>query len=73
MALRNFNFQQDNDPKHTCAIARQYFDTEKIAKLDWPSQSSDLNPIEHLWSILDDKIPMSLRTNMKRFWTAMRE
>ena len=36
MALRNFNFQQDNDPKHTCAIARQYFDTEKIAKLDWP-------------------------------------
>jgi len=66
MALRNFTFQQDSDPKHTCAIARQYFDTEKIAKLDWPSQSS-----EHLWFILDDKIPMSLRTNLERFWTAM--
>ena len=61
MALRNFTFQQDNNPKHI----------EKISKLDWPSQSPGLSPTEHLWSILDDRIPMSLRTNLERFWTAM--
>lgn len=71
MNLDRFIFQQDNDPKHTSRVATQYFTENQIEKLEWPAQSPDCNPIEHLWSILDTKIPLSARQNMQIFWNEL--
>ena len=49
-------FQQDNDPSHKCAAARQWFHRNGVTVLDFPPWSPDLNPIENLWSQLDKAV-----------------
>jgi DNA-binding CsgD family transcriptional regulator len=49
-------FQHDNDPKHTSKVVQAYLKNKAIVVLDWPSQSPDMNPIEHSWKAVKDRI-----------------
>ncbi|GJQ84718.1 putative phosphatidylinositol-3,4-bisphosphate 4-phosphatase [Trypoxylus dichotomus] len=49
-------FMQDNDPKHTNKRAKRWFRENKVEIMDWPAQSTDLNPIENLWALIENVV-----------------
>uniref|UniRef100_A0A8C7SUX3 Transposase Tc1-like domain-containing protein n=1 Tax=Oncorhynchus mykiss TaxID=8022 RepID=A0A8C7SUX3_ONCMY len=62
---RGWVFQHDNDLKHTTRATKEWLRKKHLKVLEWPSQSSDLNPIENLWRELKIHIAQRQPRNLK--------
>ncbi|CAJ0943504.1 unnamed protein product [Ranitomeya imitator] len=59
----------DNDPKHKAKATQEFIKAKKWNIFEWPSQSSDLNPIEHAFHLLKTKLQTERPTNKQQLKT----
>ena len=51
-----FILMEDNAPSHSSHYTTREREKEGIQKVDWPPNSRDLNPIEHIWALMKSRI-----------------
>ncbi|GFU42073.1 transposable element Tc3 transposase [Trichonephila clavipes] len=52
----DFIFMNDNASCHQAVLIDDFLETENTQRMSWPANSSDLNPIKHVWDMLGRQI-----------------
>ena len=58
-------FMQDNALCHT---AKTFLSEEDVTVMEWPAQSPDMNPIENVWKLLNERVKEKNPRNVKELW-----
>ena len=69
----SFMLMQDNTPPHIRNYAMKFFKANDIPVMSRPSTSSDLNPIENICDIIDDRLKTMRPRNLKQLQTMIQQ
>ena len=63
---QEWEFQQDKASCHTAKSTKRWLEQHGVGVVeDWPTKGDDINPMENLWAILDDRLEQKKFTTKK--------
>ena len=65
-------FMQDNAPCHTVKSLKTFLSEEDVTVMEWPAQSPDMNPIENVWKLLNERAKEKNPRNVEELWTNLK-
>ena len=69
-----WELQQDKATCHTARSTREWLEENDIVVLDaWPTKGDDINPMENLWAILDERLQRRRYTTLAGLKKVLRE
>ena len=63
---------QDNAPCHTAKSVKTFLSEEDVTAMEWPAESPDMNPIENVWKLLNERAKEKNPRNVEELWTNLR-
>ena len=63
-----WQFQHDNDPKHTSPAVKTCLQYQETVVMNWPVQYPETNPIENLLKIAKKKLDSTKTRNKEELW-----
>ena len=64
---------QDNVPCHTAKSVKTFLSEEDVTVMKRPAQSSDMNPIENVWKLLNERDKEKNPRNVEEPWINLKE
>ena len=61
-------FMQDNSPSDTVKSVKTFLSEEDVTVMELPAQSPDMNPIENIWMLLNERAKEKNAGNIEELW-----
>ena len=65
-------FMQDNAPYHATKSVKTFLSEDDVTVMGWPAQSPDMNPIENVWKLLNERTKQKNQRNIEELWTNLK-
>ena len=65
-------FMPDNAPCHTAKSVKTFLSEKDAAVMEWLVQSPDMNPIENVWKLLNERAKEKNPRNVEELWTNLK-
>ena len=64
-------YQHDNARPHVSTMTKSYLKRKRIKQIIWPANSPDMDIIENIWSIIDNRLLKSTINNVDELINAL--
>ena len=63
---------QENALCHTAKSVETLLSEEDVTVMEWPAQSPEMNPIQNVWKLLNERPKQKNPRNVKELWTNLK-
>ena len=65
-------FMQNNAPCHTVKSVKTFLSEDDVTAMECPAQNRDMNPIETVWKLLNERIKEKNLWNDEELWITLK-